>query len=490
VSRASIVVVGGGISGLSAAWELSGGVDGPNDTTPRIELIEEGPIVGGSLATTQFAGRTIDLGADGFLARRPEAVDLVRELGAADQLEAVDASGASIWLRGALNELPTGLALGIPTSSGQLKNVRGLSWRARLDAQRDEHAPVRMKVGEDATIGEIVRTKLGREICYQFVEPMVGGIQAGRIDDLSAQSVFPALLAAARQGGSLMRAMRASGPVAPGPSTTSPSPSAIEGPIFYSLLEGVGSLPFEVARQLRGRGVVIRTGVGVTALRRTPSGNYPWEVDTPATTTPADSVVLSTPAPVTARLLGAHDPALARLESVRSASAAMITFSVARDAINLNTRGTGVLVPLATPWAGDASMMTTAVTFLDRKWPHLRRDDDVLVRAHVGRIDDLRWSELSDEQLIARVANELRVLLGVFDTPNDALVQRWPDGLPQYYLGHETMVMSARRAAAALGVALCGNAYDGVGIPASIGSGRRAGREALEMVRRASHVTN
>jgi len=491
VSRASIVVVGGGVSGLSAAWELSGGAEGPNDATPRIELIEDGPVVGGSLATTQFANRTIDLGADGFLARRPEAVDLVRELGIGDQLEAVEASGASIWLRGALNELPTGLALGIPTSSGQLKNVRGLTWRARLDARRDEHAPVRMKIGDDATIGEIVRTKLGSEICYQFVEPMLGGIQAGRIDDLSAKSVFPALLTAARKGGSLMRAMRASGPVAPGPSAAaSPPPSASDGPIFYSLLEGVGSLPLEIARRLRERGVVLRTGVAVTALRRTPSGNYPWEVDTQSTTTPADSVVLATPAPVTARLLGAHDPAIARLESVRSASAAMITFSVARTAIDLNAVGTGVLVPLGTAWSGDGSMLTTAVTFLDRKWPHLRRADDVLVRAHVGRIDDLRWSELSDDQLIARVADELRVLLGTFGTPNDAIVQRWLNGLPQYYLGHETMVASARHGAAALGVTLCGNAYDGVGIPASIGSGRRAAREALEIVRVASDVTN
>jgi oxygen-dependent protoporphyrinogen oxidase len=477
VSRESIVVVGGGISGLSAAWELSGGVDGPNDRTPRIELIADGTVVGGSLTTTQFADRTIDLGADGFLARRPEAVDLVRELGCGDQLESIDASGASIWLRGALDELPTGLALGIPTSSGQLKNVRGLSWRARLDAQRDEHAPVRMKVGDDATIGDIVRTKLGRELCYQFVEPMLGGIQAGRIDDLSAKSVFPALLGAARKGGSLMRAMRASGPVAPGPSVTTTNTATT----FYSLLAGVGSLPIEVARRLRDRGVVMRTGVAVTALRRTPSGNYPWEVDTNTTTTPADSVVMATPATVTARLLGAYDPALARLGAVRSAGAAMTTFSMARSELDMSASGTGILVPLGTPWSGDGSLMTTAVTFLDRKWPHLRRDDDVLLRAHVGRIDDLRWTEMSDEQLIARVSAELSVILGAFGTPNEALVQRWPNALPQYYVGHETLVGDARAAGVPLGVFLCGNAYDGVGVPACIGSGRRAGRDALEM---------
>jgi oxygen-dependent protoporphyrinogen oxidase len=483
VSRESIVVVGGGISGLSAAWELSGGADGPSDATPRVELIEDGAVVGGALATTTFAERTIDLGADGFLARRREAVDLVHELGCNDQLEAIDASGASLWLRGALDELPPGLVLGIPTSSGQLKDVRGLSFRARLDARRDEHAPVRLKIGDDATIGEIVRTKLGRELCYQFVEPMIGGIQAGRVDDLSAKSVFPALLDAARRGGSLMRAMRASGPAVPGPTAEATN----AGPTFYSLRGGVGSLPLEIARQLRARGVVLRTGVAVTALRRTPSGNYPWEVDTNATTTPADAVVMATPAPVTARLLGAHDAALAQLADVRSAGAAMVTLSVARTAFPMNTHGTGILVPLATSWSGDGSMMVTAVTFLDRKWPHLRRDDDVLLRAHVGRIDDVRWSEMSDDELITRVSEELRALLGTFGTPNEALVQRWPAALPQYYLGHDTMVSNARDAAAAIGVSLCGNAYDGVGIPASIGSGRRAARDALEMLHFSLH---
>jgi oxygen-dependent protoporphyrinogen oxidase len=235
------------------------------------------------------------------------------------------------------------------------------------------------------------------------------------------------------------------------------------------------------------RGVVIRTGVAVTALRRTPSGNYPWEVDTDATTTPADAVVMASPATVTARLLGAHDPALSYLSTVRSAGAAMITFSIARGAVTLPDTGTGVLVPLATQWSGDGSMMTTAITFLDRKWPHLRREDDVLVRVHVGRIDDLRWDEMSDEELVARAAAELHVLLSTTAAPLDALVQRWPDGLPQYYIGHESMVKRARIAATSIGVTLCGNSYDGVGIPASIGSGRRAGRDALELLHFSFH---
>jgi len=148
----------------------------------------------------------------------------------------------------------------------------------------------------------------------------------------------------------------------------------------------------------------------------------------------------------------------------------------------LSSAGTGVLVPLGTSWSGEGSMMVTALTFLDRKWPHLRLDDDVLLRAHVGRIDDLRWSQMSDDELTERVASELRVLLPRFGDAFDAVVQRWPAGLPQYLLGHDSMVTNAKAAAASIRVTLCGNAYDGVGIPASIGSGRRAGRDALTMV--------
>jgi oxygen-dependent protoporphyrinogen oxidase len=473
VSRASVVIVGGGIAGLSAAWELTGAEGGPDEDSPRVEIIEADSLVGGVLRTAQFAGRTIDLGADGFLARRPEAVDLITELGRSSQLEAIDASGASLWLHGALNELPTGLVLGIPTSSGQLAKVKGLSLRARLDATRDQRLPIHMNVGDDATIGDIVRTKLGRELAYQFIEPMVGGIQAGRIDQLSAKSVFPALLTAAQQGGSLMKAMRVAAANAP----------EATGPLFNSLVDGVGSLPLELAEQLRGRGVVVRTGVAVTALRRTPSGNYPWEVDTSSTTTPADVVVLATPAPTVARLLGSLDPAIERLSSISSAGAAIITFSVPRHAITLPASGTGVLVPLGTMWTGEGSMMVTALTFLDRKWAHLRLDDDVLVRAHVGRIDDERWIQMSDEELTERVASEMRVLLPHFENASSSVAQRWPVGLPQYFLGHDTMVANAKAAAATIRIALCGNAYDGVGIPASIGSGRRAGTAALGMIR-------
>jgi oxygen-dependent protoporphyrinogen oxidase len=479
MTRPSVVIVGGGVSGLAAAWELTGGAQGPNDDTPRVEVIEASDHLGGALVTANFAGRTIDLGADGFLARRPEAEALVRELGLGDQLEPINASGASIWLNGALDRLPEGLVLGIPAHSKTLKSLKGLSWKARLAARRDEWWPRRLLVGDDATIGTIARTKLGRELTYQFIEPMIGGIQAGRIDDLSAKSVFPPLLEAARKGGSLMKAIRPSGPVNPGPAAETVG----SGPAFYSLLGGVGSLPVELARQLRERGVELRTGIAVSAVRRTPSSTYPWEVDTETTSTPANAVIFATPATEVAKLVGALDPSLEALGAIPSAGAAMVTFDLARDEITLPESGTGVLVPLGTRWSGEGTMMVTAITFLDRKWPRLKRDEDVVLRAHVGRIDDDRWTRMSDEELTNRVASELEVLLPKFGTARETRVQRWPRGLPQYYLGHDVLVASAKQAAAKLNIALAGSAYDGVGIPASIGSGRRGAREVIAMLK-------
>ncbi len=480
-TKASVVVIGGGIAGLCAAYELSGGVGGPSQTTPRIELLDAAPVVGGSIGLTQFAGRTLDLGADGFLGRRPEAVGLAHDLGLDADLEPIAASGASIYLNGVIDTLPQGLVLGVPTTSSSLKSLKGLSRGARFQAWRDEHAPRPYVAGDDATIGEILRNKLGGALTYQLIEPMIGGIQAGRVDELSAKSVFPALLTAAQRKGSLLKHLRSSGEAMPGPAALSTASRAV----FYSLSGGVGSLVTALTDLLHERGVIVRTNTAVTALRRTPAARYPWEVDTATTATPADAVVLATPASVTAALAGVYHDALASLRTIQNVATAMITLQFAPDAVRLPAQGTGLLVPLGSTF-GDDIFMTTAVTFLDRKWPHLRSPDDVLLRVHVGRSDDRRFTGFGDEALVARVLDELRALLGNVDAPRASLVQRWSEGLPQYRLGHSDVVSNASVAAATLGLVLAGNAYDGVGIPATIGSGRAAGRRALGILASAS----
>jgi oxygen-dependent protoporphyrinogen oxidase len=159
----------------------------------------------------------------------------------------------------------------------------------------------------------------------------------------------------------------------------------------------------------------------------------------------------------------------------------MVTLQFNRRDLVLPTTGTGILIPLNTPY-GEDFYLTTAVTFLDRKWAHLRREEDIVLRVHVGRSDDRRWSALSDEALRERIVAELSTFLDVSGSPMDSVVQRWPEGLPQYLLGHEQLVTRAASAAQAMGLVLVGNAYDGVGVPASIGSGRAGGVAARTML--------
>jgi oxygen-dependent protoporphyrinogen oxidase len=155
------------------------------------------------------------------------------------------------------------------------------------------------------------------------------------------------------------------------------------------------------------------------------------------------------------------------------AGAAMVTFAFREGDVSLPPSGTGVLVPLGAPF-GEETVLITAVTFLDRKWPHLKREGDVVLRVHVGRADDDRFGSFSDEALTQRTLTELATLLGHAQAPFETRVQRWSPGLPQYYPGHEGRVAAAKAAAARHHLALCGSTYDGVGIPASVGSGRSA----------------
>ena len=468
MNRRSIVVVGGGIAGLAAAWEASGGNTPTGDVF--VEVIEAQPSTGGALRTTNFAGHIIDLGADGFLATRGEAVEFIREIGLGDHLVPIAASGAWIYLRGQLEKIPTGLVLGVPTSAKQVRAMTSLSRRAKLQALRDQLFPRRLTLAGDPTIGAILRGKFGNELVDELIEPMIGGIQAGRVDELCASEVFPALLTAARKGGSIMRAI-----TPPKPATPPPTPT----PVFFSLDAGVGFMPTHLRQLLTDRGVVFRTGEAVTAIRHSPHEARVLRVETATSVTPADAIVVATPPQVAGQLLGNHSADVRALEFMKSASSTMVTFAVPRSASPLPASGTGVLVPLNTPFhKGDDSLITTAVTFLDRKWSRLSNEEVVLVRIHTGRIDDERAMALSDDAIAERVHAELKQIFGSWPEPAEVWVQRWPHALPQYLPGHRAMVTAAREALQPLGIFLGGMAYDGVGVPASIGSGRRAGIDA------------
>lgn len=458
-----VVVVGGGIAGLACAHELATAAPRPT----AITVLEPGRI-GGKLQTSLLGDQVVDVGPDGFLARRPEATALVHELHRESQLEPVGASGAWIYARRRLRKLPEGLALGVPTRLRDLRTTTAIGMLGPLGALRaglDLVAPRRARRPDlqDRAIGPLVADKLGHRVVDVLVDPLVGGIHAGRVKDLSSAAVFPPLLEAARRRGSLMRALRELGGGGAGR----------EGPAFFTLLDGLGALPEMLSASLLARGVELHRAPA-TGLSRRGAG---WSVATDAGELDADAVVLATPAPVTRALLSEHDPsAAALLGTIDAAGVATIALRYDATDLDLPDTGTGVLVPSSTR-RGDGTFLVSAVTFLDRKWPHLHRDGATLLRVSVGRIDDRRFEELDDDMLLERVNDELDELIGLRGAPTATLVTRWSDALPQYRVNHLARVDAIEAALGSLGaIAACGAAYRGVGVPACIASGRAAAR--------------
>jgi oxygen-dependent protoporphyrinogen oxidase len=313
-------------------------------------------------------------------------------------------------------------------------------------------------------VGALVAGRLGRQVVERLADPLVGGIHAGTVEEMSAAAVFPDLLRAAGAGGSLMRHLRPPAPPATGPSAPTP--------VFRSLRGGLAGLVDRLAARLEGAGAEIRTGWEVRALHR----RGRWVLETAGGDgIEADAVVLAAPAPRAAALVAPHSPGLGELlGSVPYASVTLVTLRFAAGDVGPLPPGTGFLVPRA------GGGMVTACTWMSAKWPELARPGDVLVRASLGRFGDDRPLGLDDDALVGRATTELAPALGLRGGPADAVVARFPEAFPQYTVGHLERVAAMEQAAGRLGgLALAGAALRGVGIPACIASGRRAARAVV-----------
>ncbi len=448
-------MVGGGITGLAAAWELLG-------KGAEVTVFEAGPRLGGRIMTEEVGGRPVDLGPDAFLARVPHALDLCRELGLSDELVHPAAEGASIWAGGRMRALPTGLVLGAPTGARDLSAlVRAglLSPAGAARAALDLVLPS-TRFGPDPSVGEVVAGRLGRAVHDGVVDPLVGGIHAGSSHHLSARAAAPQLADAARSR-SLMRGLRsrrtqpaglrghAGGGAAGGPA-----------PLFASLAGGLGRLVEVLAELLHARGAALLTG---TEIDRLPLDGF-------------DAVILATPAPVTAALVAsASVEAAAHLQSVDYASVALTVLIYPEAACSRPLDGTGFLVPAT------EGRLLTACSFASAKWPHWAAPGDVVLRASAGRWGDDRAMALGDGELTDRLHRELAAAVGLVAPPRVVRVTRWERAFPQYRPGHLDQVAQAEAALARdlPGVAVAGAAYRGVGIAACVAQGRAAARRVL-----------
>ena len=464
-----VIVIGGGISGLAAAQRLC--ADGASVT-----VLEASARVGGKLLTGDVAGSAaVDLGAESMLARRPEGVDLAREAGLGESLVPPTGAGAAIWSRGELCPMPKGHVMGVPGDAEALRGLLSADGVARV-AREPELPPE--PFGEDAAIGEYVARRLGREVVDRLVEPLLGGVYAGDAYRISMRAAVPVLYEAARHGSSLLAGVRAVQEEA------AAQPCA--SPVFMGVEGGVGRLPLAVADACRAAGASIRTGTAVRELHGPRTGGSVradgapagWSVVTDGgEVLHADAVVLAVPAPRAARLLVDEVPAAAReLAAVEYASMALVTLAFRRGDLERVPEGSGFLVP---PVDGRA---IKAATFSGNKWSWVAAQDPELfvLRTSVGRYGEEAVLERDDAELAALSLRDLRTATGLTATPVDRLVTRWDGGLPQYPVGHGARVARVREAVADVpGLAVCGAAYEGVGIPACIASGKRAAGETL-----------
>ncbi len=461
---ARVAVVGGGIAGLAAAWELSHAAEGL-----EIVLLEGSDRVGGKLRLETVAGAPVDVGAESVLARRPEAMTLLAEAGLESEAVHPAPVGAAIVSRGRLWPMPKGTVMGVP---GDPESVRGLLTEAEVERLR--HEQLGQPVGGDVAVGRLIDERLGAAVTDRLVEPLLAGVYAGHSRELSLELSVPVLYDAARAGRSLIEAAAYAAEAASA-ATTAPPP-----PVFASLRGGIGRLPGHLADQLRARRVEIRVGTTVRGLRRAAAG---WTLTTGPTIAEVhdtfDAVVLATPAAPTARLLGAAAPGAASLlRQVEYASMAIVTLALDGPPPEW-LDGSGFLVP---PTEG---LTIKASTFSSVKWPWLleAHPDLTFLRASIGRHREEATLQRSDAELVEiALADLATVLARKVPAPVDARVQRWGGGLPQYAPGHRSLVEAARSELPP-GVELGGAAYDGVGIPACIGSGRRAASGVLTHLR-------
>ncbi|HUC15163.1 MAG TPA: protoporphyrinogen oxidase, partial [Acidimicrobiales bacterium] len=460
-------VVGGGIAGLSAAWELAG-TDGA-----EVTVYEPGHL-GGKLLTTTFLGRAVDEGADSLITRVPEGIALCQELGLGEEMGGPEARRAMLFARGKSRPFPDGLVLGAPARLLPLARSRILSVGGMGRASLDLVLP-RTDLGSDVSVWSLIASRFGPEVAERLVEPLLGSIHAGSTKKLSAAATAPQILAAARANRSLLLGLRAMGRSQQ--SAGDGENSASGGPLFVAPRGGMQVLVDRLVQRLRGAGVAIVPSAA-SALRRDgrsvvvePAGER------------YDGVVLAVPAPVASTLLQQllGPGARSRLAGIVSASVAVVTFGFGDGSLEVPRDLSGVLV------APGGGLLMTACSFGSNKWPHWAAPGRFVIRASVGRDGDGRWSALTDEDLVGKLCEELGTVLGQ-PTPTPVAggwrVSRWPAALPQYEVGHLERIdaLKATLSREAPTVALAGSSYSGAGVPACIGSGRRSAAEILAAV--------
>ncbi len=487
-----ILIVGGGITGLAAAHaavtrarELGRAV--------AVTVLEQSGRLGGHLVTEHADGFLLDAGPDSWVASKPQATALARELGLGDALVGTNPAMRRYYIawNGRLHPVPEGLVLGVPTRVAPLVRSRLFSLAGKARMALEPLVPAQSFDGDaDESIAQFAARRLGREAAERLVAPLLGGISAGDANDISVRAAFPQLVAMEQTHGSLVLGMLAAqrerkrlSRAANGASGRTSPPGAGRGSeassasAFLSLRGGVGALAQALVHALHAAGTALRTETQVTGIARA-SGGSGWTLEAGrGERVEADAVLLAVPATAAAGLLGPADAELrAGLGSIVYGSTATVFLGFRRADIAHPLDGVGFVVPRA------LGRPILAGTWVSSKWTGRAPEGSVLLRVFIGGPEGEALAAGGDEALVRTARGELRELMGLEAEATLARVFRFPQASAQMRVGHLARMRSLRERLAnvAPGVRVAGGGYDGVGIPDCVRQGQEAGRAMVE----------
>ncbi len=462
-----IAVIGGGITGLSAAYYLQKEIHAEGLNVNCV-LYEGADTLGGKIKTEYFDDFVIENGPDSFLARKTSAAELGAEVGLEQDLVYNNATKSYILHGGELYPMPGGAIMGIPTQWGPFLSTRLLSPMGKIRAAADLVLPRSSKNGSDQSLGHFFRNRLGGEVVDRLIEPLLSGIYAGNIDRLSLQATFPQFQQMEEQYRSLVVGMKSS-LVKRGHDGQKRTTVKKNG-MFQTFKGGLNSLVTAIADHL-DEGAV-HTGTPVTKINKENNGYTLSFSD--GRIDQVDRIILTTPHQVTAKLFD-NMTIFDEIKDVPSTSVATVVLAFDPAAIKKDIDGSGFVV------SKKSNYKITACTWTNKKWSHSAPDDRVLLRAYVGRAGEEEIVDRQDEEIIATVLQDLNHIMELEGEPEFYRITRWRNAMPQYLVGHKDrlLALKAEMKKELPGVYLAGASYEGIGIPDCIDQAKKAAGEAL-----------
>lgn len=467
--RQKVVIIGGGITGITAAYYLQKEIKDKN-LPIDYRLIEASHRLGGKIQTMKRDGFTIERGPDSFLARKQSAARLVKEVGLGEELTNNSTGQSYVLAREKLHPIPQGAVMGIPTEISPFLTTGLFSPMGKVRAAADFILPKTKEKG-DQSLGHFFRRRLGNEVVENLIEPLLSGIYAGDIDRLSLMSTFPQFYHAEQEHRSLIFGMKKITDLRQKPSSHG---GKAKGQ-FLTLKTGLQSLVDAVEEHLEP--AAVQKGVRVDSMRES-DGKFHLSLSNGEKII-ADSVIVTTPHYAAQSLLP-QCSLLQPLKDMPATSVATVAMAFPKEAVKQDINGTGFVV------ARNGDYTITACTWTHKKWPHTTPEGKVLLRCYVGKAGDEAVVDLSDEEIVRIVLEDLNRIMDVEGLPEFSIVSRWKRAMPQYTVGHKTTIETIydQLEHTMPGLFLAGSSYEGLGLPDCIDQGEVAVQKVLNLLQK------